>query len=619
MPKAGTTLAVLTLAAALVLSVTAPPDARAGLSGLEQRPIELPTRLLFDLGVVDFDADGDLDVFTLNHNDPQGLLVNQGDGAFENRLSALGLDHTPEFPGFEAPVEPAKPENGVYLFRTLGGSLGDDVAEGSLVIAVEGDPGEEVSGEVRFALPVAVREAGGAEVSTEVETGQLPSRHVVHFTAEGDARIVLEPDQMAAPIDVAIEQGYPLSSIFVGPLRVSPRAHDFTLLLRDRHGMAWGDYDADGIMDVFIVRGGLKGQLEDLGVTGLITDELMLGDGSAFQDATAGSGLVKGSCRGREAAPVDFDRDGRLDLFWSCLDSSPGLFRRNRYGTFTDRSRRLERAGIEADHFEWLDVNGDGDDELIAVGHHKLFVYRVTPGGRWVRREGIRTLNEDVPRKLAIADYDNDGDPDIFAPSPTGNTLLVNSSGHFRARGPGSLGLPKSGSFTASWVDYDNDGRLDLHTVPEGLFRRVGRRSFHATGLAATSEQTLDALTTWFDDNNDGARDLLLASADPGWDASLYENREAENHWLEVELVPESGVPPSVGARVRVRAQGRTQTQWVGQNDGSHYSQGHYRLYFGLGGAEQARSVKVIWPDGSKRRLRQVPADQLLHVSFDGT
>jgi hypothetical protein len=423
---------------------------------------------------------------------------------------------------------------------------------------------------------------------------------------------------MAAPIEVEIEGGYPPSSIFVGPRRVSPETARFTLYVRDRHGMAWGDYDRDGIMDVFILRGGLKGHLEDLGVSGLIADELMLGEGSAFRDATADSGLVKGSCRGRETAPVDFDRDGRLDLFWSCHGSGPALFRRNRYGTFTDRSQDLQRAGIEAAHYEWLDVNGDGDDELIAVGQHKLFVYRVNPRGRWFRREGIRTLNEDTPRRVAVADYDTDGDPDLFAPSPSGNTLLVNRSGRFRARGPGSLGLPKGGSVGASWVDYDNDGRLDLHTVPQGLFRRVGPRSFHPTALAEAPQGTLDALATWFDSNGDGARDLLLAAASPGWNASLSENLEATNHWLEVELLPAGGVPPAAGARVRVRAGGRTQTQWVGQNDGSHYSQGHYRLYFGLGSAERARSVKVIWPDGSKRRLKRVPADQLLHVSFGG-
>jgi hypothetical protein len=55
----------------------------------------------------------------------------------------------------------------------------------------------------------------------------------------------------------------------------------------------------------------------------------------------------------------------------------------------------------------------------------------------------------------------------------------------------------------------------------------------------------------------------------------------------------------------------------VGQNDGSRYSAGHYRLYFGLGDSKRADSVKVRWPNGSVRKLHGVRADRLLHVSFD--
>jgi len=618
MPKAGPTLLVLTLAAALALPAVAPQGARAGPFPFEQRPITVPAQQLFDLGVVDFDGDDDLDVFTTNHNDRQGLLANQGNGEFEDRLSAVRLDQSPGFPGFEAPVEPAKPVNGVYLFRSSGGSLGDDVVEGSLVMVVEEDPGVEVSGTVEFALPVTVQQATGADVSTEVDVGQAPSSHVVHFTTHGDARIVLEPAQMAAPIEVGIEEGYPLSAIFVGPLRVSPHAHSFTLELRDRHGMAWGDYDRDGRMDVFIVRGGLKGHLQDLGFAGLIADELMLGDGSTFHDQIGSSGLKKGKCRGREAAPVDLNRDGLLDLFWSCHGSNPALYRQNRNGKFRDRSFRLTRARIEGEPLRWLDVNGDGDDELLATRKRKLVVYRRSSAGRWWRREVIRTLGKDAPGRVAVADYDDDGDPDLFGPSPTGNTLLVNRDGRYRARKPKKLGLPAFGSFTASWVDYDNDGDTDLHTVPGGIYRRTGRRDFEYTGLATAPLDTLDALTSWFDFNGDGARDLLLASANPLWESSVLENLDHRNHWLQLELTGRGGSYPAVGARVSVKSGGRRQTQWVGQNDGARYSQGHYRLYFGLGDAARARAVKVVWPDGSKRKLKQVPADRLLHVSFGG-
>jgi hypothetical protein len=351
----------------------------------------------------------------------------------------------------------------------------------------------------------------------------------------------------------------------------------------------------------------------------------MLRRGPRFEDAIATSGLMKGSCRGREATPVDFNRDGVLDLFWACQVASPVLYRQNADGTFSDVSRRLGRARIGGqdqhasigENFEWLDTNGKGRQELIVTRNRKLIVYGWRPRKRrWSKRDAIPTRAEDAPGRLAIADFDTDGDPDIFAPSATGNTLLVNRSGHFRARSPGSLGLPRTGSFTASWVDWDNDGRTDLHASPQGIFQRVGPRRFEDTRLAETPQGTVAAFATWFDYNADGARDLLTVWADSGWSSALLENRLAGNHWLEVELTGARDSYPAAGARVTVRAQGRRQTQWVGQNDGSHFSQGHYRLYFGLGGATEARSVKVKWADGSKRRLERVPADQLLHVSF---
>jgi ASPIC and UnbV/FG-GAP-like repeat len=335
-----------------------------------------------------------------------------------------------------------------------------------------------------------------------------------------------------------------------------------------------------------------------------------------FHDRTASSGLVKGACRGRGTTPVDVNRDGLLDLFWECQGSNPALFVRNPVGTFSSAGAGFVAAGIRGEQYEWLDVNGDGRDELIAFRNHKLRVYRRAGNGSWHKREAIRTRGYDV-RRLAIADYDSDGDPDLFAPSATtANTLLVNRSGHFAARAPSSLGLPKKRSVTASWVDYDNDGDTDLHASPQGIYRRVGHRRFKDTGQAA-AETRGDGFASWFDYNNDGSRDLLLGTATPFWHVDLFENQITANHWLQVELEGPGGEYPAAGASVTVKAHGRKQRQWVGQNEGSHHSQGHYRLYFGLGKANRAQWVKVRWPDDSVQKLKRVSADRLLHLSFD--
>ena len=610
MSKTGTTGTVIALAAAGAwLAAGAPASGSVSPPAFEAREIGVATPLLFDLGVVDFDGDGDLDAFTTNHNDREVLLSNEGGGVFRDRLSEVDLDQQPQFPGFEVPRPPPASENGIYLFR----SPGNDLAEGALRLAVKAPPGNEVTGRIEFLFPVTITASSRDEVSQELDTSEFPTRYAVEFTARGDALIELEPEQMSTPIEVAIGEGHPLSRIFVGALGIRPPAHRFTLQLRDRHGMAWADYNRDGRMDVFISRGGLKRRVGEFG--GFINDELMLNDGSTFRDAIATSGVVKGACRGREAWPVDFNRDGLLDLFYGCQSTNPALYRQNPDGTFTDRSAGLVRKRVIGSRYRWLDVNGDGRDELLALWHRKLVVYRRSPKGRWSKLDRIHTFGESFGR-VAVADYDNDGDPDLFSASPDGNTLIANKSGHFRTRRPGRLGLPKGGSVAASWVDYDNDGRTDLYAAPQGLFRRSGKR-FRPTGLAASPPGINDAIGTWFDFNADGARDLLLYYADPTLHATLLENLGRGNHWLELELEGPGGEYPAAGASVRVTVDDRVQTQWVGQNDGSRYSAGHYRLYFGLGDAKRADSVKVRWPNGSVRELHGVRADRLLHVSFD--
>jgi hypothetical protein len=198
--------------------------------------------------------------------------------------------------------------------------------------------------------------------------------------------------------------------------------------------------------------------------------------------------------------------------------------------------------------------------------------------------------------------------------------VLVNRRGRLERRRPQSVGLPSS-ALTANWVDYDNDGLADLHLLPDGIFKQVAGHRFSPTGLALPGAPAVRAIASWFDFNADGARDAVLAvRSDPvakQTDLSLLENVGSTGHWLEVELTGPPGNRQALGAKVSATVSGRTQTQWVGQSDGSHLSQGHYRLYFGLGGATAA-SLKVTWPDRSVRRLGAVQADRIVRVAQGG-
>jgi hypothetical protein len=137
------------------------------------------------------------------------------------------------------------------------------------------------------------------------------------------------------------------------------------------------------------------------------------------------------------------------------------------------------------------------------------------------------------------------------------------------------------------------------------------------------------AIVNWFDMDSDGRRDVSLAViANPGarqwwesgpvevedWATLTYRNVGATNHWLQVDAAGPQGNRQGVGARVTVVTSNRAQTQEIGASEGSAQSQGHYRLYFGLGSQNWADTVIVRWPDGHVQELTNVKADRLLVV-----
>ncbi len=574
-------------------------------------PISVPEFKLFDLGAVDFDGDGDLDVYTNNHLGPSGLLANDGEGGFEDVLTQRGLDHTPAFPGWEAaPHDPDTSEPGLYVYRSPGRIVLEHVAAGS----------SAVSGTVELATGAGVERSAGVEVGVSKNKTSRPPRTTLKFSSDRSFSIRVKPDRATLPVKITVDRPFPLSSVHVGDEGTSPTTRAFTLLSNDRHGVAWADLIGNSRTDAFIVRGGVSGDIAQYG--GLVQDELMLNKGSRFRNAQPGSGLRKGSCRSRAAAAVDVDHDGRLDLFVTCTGSEPAkLYRQRPGGRFRNESGALRDAGITGTRFEWLDLDGDRRLELLVAKRSSFIVYRRAENGSWVRDQPILARRSGKSRNhwLTVGDYDRDGDPDVFVGEEESdeNVLLVNRDGRLRARDPRRLGLPSGPTTAVSWVDFNNDGRLDLHAIPQGLFKQGRSKRFRRTGELKSARGVNNAALEWFDYDGDGDRDALIATQPrkkPVWPTRLLENRGRDNHWLEVELTGRPGNREAVGARVRVRSGGRTQTQWVGQSGGSRYSQGHYRLYFGLGGRDTVKRIAVEWPRGKTTRLKDVGADRILRI-----
>ncbi len=284
-------------------------------------------------------------------------------------------------------------------------------------------------------------------------------------------------------------------------------------------GAAWGDYDNDGDLDLYLcnIAGPLTASPEELSASPA-SNRLFQNDGRGnFSDATEAAGVgFRGI--GMAAAWGDYDGDGFLDLVITAYGQNR-LFRNRGDGSFEDVSKR---AGIaDAEGFwsgaSWGDFDRDGDLDLYICGYVR---YQFESGDR---TKTTRQYSGVVPYTLNPSSYD-----------PERNLLYENlGNGRFREVAA-RLGVDnlRGRSLAAAWADFDRDGWLDLyvandisdnvmfHNLGKGRFQDVSHPAFvadyrGAMGLAVSDwdgDQDLDIFVThWLAQENAFLNNLLYA------------------------------------------------------------------------------------------------------------
>ena len=426
--------------------------------------------------------------------------------------------------------------------------------------------------------------------------------------------------------------------------------------------MAWSDYNDDGGMDIFMNRGALGGTLRTLprgcgaGHPGPIVRHARRGP--PYRNVAAEVGIDKRGCSGRKVNWVDFNRDGLLDLFVNCQDRGNVEPRASIRSSSTGRTPDKHFVDVAAevgldmpDHevidFVWFDADNDGYVDLLTSEDTGFYLYRNHGGKsfsarvhrpREIRARG-QSQAEGNHRRVLVRRWKAGRrrlsgqrksrrvfgveDRQRAAAQRRQRTVFDRRSGDDRTAGE---------SATASWVDFDNDGLVDLYAVPQGLFRQRRDHTFEATGLLALPPRKyMAAIANWADFDNDGRRDLLLACIE-NFSLVAVVGKAAEGFRRQIHVEP--GRLPQRGRQRQSLAAAETrreagesagdrragrpcetadgqQTQQVGLNDGAFFSQGHYRLYFGLGPMHGRIGMTIRWPDGQVQELKDVEGDRL--------
>jgi len=394
-------------------------------------------------------------------------------------------------------------------------------------------------------------------------------------------------------------------------------------------GSSWGDYDGDGLLDLYVAGyvhfdrnnlpiGGSKamgysfcqyrGQSVNCGPRGLAGEPDHLfhnnGDGT-FTDVTVKAGVEdKERYYGFAVIFVDINNDGKPDLVVG-NDSTPNYLYINKgNGTFDDQS-----------YVSGFALNSDGR-EIASMG-------------------------------IAAGDYENNGLIDFFV-TDFGDDykVLFHNDGDasftdvsYKA-GVAQTTIPFVG-WGDGFIDYDNDGWLDLfmvngHVYPQVdqhdwgttfaerplLFRNVpsttskGRKFEYVppvkgTGLADVIPARGAAFGDLFDD---GKMDVVINPVD-GPPVLLRNVNPDHHHWVEMQLVGGPKSPrDATCATAYLTANGMRQRRDV-LSSGGYISANDRRLHFGLGDATDAGTVEIHWPSGAKETIKLPAVDRIYTIT----
>jgi len=395
------------------------------------------------------------------------------------------------------------------------------------------------------------------------------------------------------------------------------------------------DYNNDGWLDIYVTRGAWETPVRH----SLLRNN---GDGTFSDVTVDAGINIAPAVASQTAAWGDYDNDGWLDLFVGGEHAPSHLFHNNGDGTFTDvaRQARVDRTAFTKGAV-WGDYDNDGYLELYVSNEgEENFLYHYNGDGTF--QEIARDLHVETPVwsfPVWFWDYDNDGWLDLYVsshyesvseviksylrlPTPAEtHALYRNLKGKAFQDVTREVGLDRvSMPMGANFGDVDNDGFLDFYLgtgapsygafIPNMLFRNVqGKRFVDITASSGTGLLQKGhgiAIGNLFRDGQPAIFAQMGGMA-PGdrYYCSLFKNPGSSNHWIDIKLRGAKTNRSAIGARIKLVVEGRDHERrniFRDVTSGGSFGASPLEQHIGVGNAARIETLEIWWPTSKTRQ-----------------